>query len=73
MTKTIICQSHWLMQLLHWMSPSPPLKNIINSFESNIIVSNFFTILLQIVEVANSYQFVFEPTTYITLLHKHKH
>ena len=32
-----------------------PLNNIINSFKSNTILTNFFTIFLQTVLVANSY------------------
>ena len=30
-----------------------PLNNVINSFKINVIATNFFTILLQIIEVAN--------------------
>ena len=33
----------------------PPLNNVINSFKSNVIVTNFFTIFLQTIEVANFY------------------
>ena len=42
-----------------------PLNNIINSFKSNTILTNFFTIFLQIVLVANSYWFAHGPITYI--------
>ena len=30
-----------------------PLNNVINSFKINVIATNFFTIFLQIIEVAN--------------------
>ena len=33
----------------------PPLNNAINSFKSNVIVTNIFTIFLQTIEVANFY------------------
>ena len=33
----------------------PPLNNVINSFKSNVIVTNFFIIFLQTIEVANFY------------------
>ena len=42
------------------------LNNIINSFESNAIITNFFTIFLQPVEVTNSYWFACGHTNYIT-------
>ena len=32
-----------------------PLNNIIDSFKSNAILTNFFTIVLQIVLIVNSY------------------
>jgi len=40
-------------------------NNIIDSFKSNTIVTNFSTIFLQNVEIANSYWFISGPTTYI--------
>ena len=41
------------------------LNNIIDSFKSNVILTNFFIIFLQIVFVANSYWFAHGPITYI--------
>ena len=43
-------------------------KNIIDSFKSIVIFTNFSTIFLQTVMVANSYWFAFGPTTYIIFL-----
>ena len=45
-----------------------PLNNIIDSFKSNAILTNFFTKFLQIVLVANSYWFAHKPTTHIIFL-----
>ena len=45
-----------------------PLNNIINSFKSNTILTNFFTIFLQTVLVANFYWFAHRPTTHIIFL-----
>ena len=44
------------------------LNNIINSFKSNTILTNFFTIFLQTVLVANSYWFAPGPITHIIFL-----
>ena len=35
-----------------------PLNNIIDSFKSNVIVTNIFTTFIQTIEIANSYWFV---------------
>ena len=45
-----------------------PLNNIINSFKSNTILTNFFTIFLQTVLIANSYWFAHGPITHIIFL-----
>ena len=44
------------------------LNNIIDSFKSNVILTNFFTTFLQTVLVANSYWFTHRPTTHIIFL-----
>ena len=44
------------------------LNNIIDSFKSNVILTNFFTIFLQTVLVANFYWFTHGPTTHIIFL-----
>ena len=44
------------------------LNNIIDSFKSNIILTNFFTTFLQTVLVANSYWFAHGPTIHIIFL-----
>ena len=44
------------------------LNNIINSFKSNTILTNFFTIFLQTVLVANFYWFVHGLITHIIFL-----
>ena len=44
------------------------LNNIIDSFKSNTILTNFFTIFLQTDLVANSYWYAYGLTTYITFL-----
>ena len=44
------------------------LNNIIDSFKSNAILTNFFTIFLQTVLVANFYWFTHGPITHIIFL-----
>ena len=42
-----------------------PFNNIIDSFKSNVILTNFFIAFLQTFLVANSYRFAYEYTTHI--------
>ena len=49
------------------------LNNIIDSFKSNTIVTNFSTTFLQTVEVVNFFWFTSRPTTYITFLLTNNH
>ena len=44
-----------------------PLNNIIDSFKSNVVLTNFFTTFLQTILVANSYC-AHGPTTHIIFL-----
>ena len=41
------------------------LNNIIDSFKSNVILTNFYTTFLQTVLIANFYWFTYGPITYI--------
>ena len=50
-----------------------PLNNIIDSFKIYAIVTNSFTIFVQIVEIVNSYWFASRPTNYITFLLTNNH
>ena len=45
-----------------------PFNNIIDSFKSSVILTNFFITFLQTVLVANSYWFAYEHTTHIIFL-----
>ena len=41
------------------------INNIIDSFKSNATLTNFFTTVLQTIELANSYGFASRPIIYI--------
>ena len=49
------------------------LNNIIDSFKSIVISTNFSTTFLKTVKVANSYWLTFEPTIYIIFLLTNNH
>ena len=42
-----------------------PFNNIVDSFKSNVILTNFFITFLQTFLVANSYWFAYERITHI--------
>ena len=57
-----------ILAILFYKITLYPSNNIIDSFRSNSIVTNFSTIFLQSVEIANSYWFVSELITYVIFL-----
>ena len=57
-----------ILAILFYKITFYPLNNIINSFLSNTIVTNFSTTFLQIIEIANFYWFAYKTIIYITFL-----